>query len=414
MVVVLSTSALRLRLARAAWKRRLVDGTPVLVSPDLGPAVVGVRHPEIVLPRWAMAGDPEFRRLMIAHEREHQRAGDQRLVAAGLAMLVLIPWNPVLWWQLRRLRHAVELDCDARVLGSGEDVRSYGELLFAVSQRPSPRPSFATAFAEPTSYLERRIRAMTARPRRHRWLLASAATAAGTLLIAAACEMPRPIEPGSAEARPDVSAEGEVSPIPTPARTRVLVDSINRRHPEVFERGIARGQAVWFVLDGEDRFVSSWVGPNFSEERWKAFREEGRYPGMDLVPTLFSVTDGSGRWVPVVWAETMNPWESSPGIAREHQDAIRDYIASQDPSLLAGGVRLGEAVWILEEGRASIKDPIRRELWVAPVISDRKAQWEYLHGRIPPGHEVTAANFSVIGTGGETIPVAYAMKYVPR
>ena len=33
--------------------------------------------------------------------------------------VVLMPWNLPLWWQWRRLRFAIEVDCDARVLASG-------------------------------------------------------------------------------------------------------------------------------------------------------------------------------------------------------------------------------------------------------------------------------------------------------
>ena len=78
---------------------------------------------------------------------------------ASLALIVM-PWNPALWWQMLRLRVAVELDCDARVLRDA-DARSYGDLLLEVA-RPRRRLMLlgATAFAERASQLERRIRAI--------------------------------------------------------------------------------------------------------------------------------------------------------------------------------------------------------------------------------------------------------------
>jgi len=39
--------------------------------------------------------------------------------------------------QLRRLRCAIEVDCDARVLKAGHDTASYGETLIVVGQRRS-------------------------------------------------------------------------------------------------------------------------------------------------------------------------------------------------------------------------------------------------------------------------------------
>jgi hypothetical protein len=42
---------------------------------------------------------------------------------------------PLLWWQLRRLRHAIEVDCDARVLMAGHNMTTYG----AIEVYRSPR-----------------------------------------------------------------------------------------------------------------------------------------------------------------------------------------------------------------------------------------------------------------------------------
>jgi TonB family protein len=136
---------------------------------------------------------------VVAHEREHVRAGDPRLLAAALAAAVLTPWNPAAWWQLRRLRLAIEVDCDARVLRRRGDVRAYGSALLEVGRRAS-RSGFATAaFAEPVSSLERRIRIMTAPAARRPLLRAAACGAVAAALAAAACEAPEPTRPASRE-----------------------------------------------------------------------------------------------------------------------------------------------------------------------------------------------------------------------
>src|SRR2546428_771335 len=91
-------------------------GRAVLVSVNVGPAVAGLWRSQVVLPEWALRLGEGERRLMLTHEDEHVRARDPWLLAAAAAAVVLAPWNPVVWWQVRRLRLVVEMDCDARVL----------------------------------------------------------------------------------------------------------------------------------------------------------------------------------------------------------------------------------------------------------------------------------------------------------
>ena len=183
---------------RRVWRRETVLGVPVLVSNEMGPALVGAVSPAIVVPEWALAMDPAQIALMLRHEQEHRRAGDGRLLAAAHLALVVMPWNVALWWQLLRLRVAVELDCDARVLRDA-DARSYGDLLLEVARpRRRPRLIAVTAFAERASQLERRIR-FVARQRDR----AARGTRVGAALVAlatvtAAWVSPKPSVPARA------------------------------------------------------------------------------------------------------------------------------------------------------------------------------------------------------------------------
>ncbi|HEY4215779.1 MAG TPA: M56 family metallopeptidase [Gemmatimonadaceae bacterium] len=184
-----------LALMRRGWRRDVVLDVPVLVSESVGPALVGAMSPAIVLPEWALAMEPHQLALMLLHEQEHRRARDGQLLTVAQIALIAMPWNVALWWQVLRLRMAVELDCDARVLRAA-DARSYGHLLLEVV-RPGRRlqPMGATAFAERAGQLERRIRVL-AKPR-GRVVRGSRVAAAliGLVAIAAAWSAPRPAAP---------------------------------------------------------------------------------------------------------------------------------------------------------------------------------------------------------------------------
>ncbi|HEX3867504.1 MAG TPA: M56 family metallopeptidase, partial [Gemmatimonadaceae bacterium] len=186
---------------RRRWRREILLGVDVLVSERTGPALVGTLSPAIVLPRWTLAMDDHHLSLMLRHEQEHRRAGDGRLLTAAQVALVLMPWNAAIWWQIVRLRMAVELDCDARVLRSA-DARSYGDLLLEVARpRAGLRLVGVTAFAERATQLERRIRLM----RRRRNGLSRAARAGvaaiGVVVLSTAWVAPRPPVPPRTIAR---------------------------------------------------------------------------------------------------------------------------------------------------------------------------------------------------------------------
>ena len=210
-LATLAAAHLRLRRRARAWPRTVVDGIPVRVAPDLGPAVVGVRRTEIVLDEWTLAMEAPLRALVLRHEVEHVRGGDARLLAAAALLIAAMPWNAPLRWLAHRLRLAIEVDCDARVLRAHPDVRRYGLLLLTVAQRAAEgRPTRTllapAALAEPLTDLERRITVMRAPVATHR-VPRTVLLAAGALLsvggFALACATPEAVSgtqgrPGSA------------------------------------------------------------------------------------------------------------------------------------------------------------------------------------------------------------------------
>jgi TonB family protein len=172
---------------RRHWRHASVGGVRVSLTPDIGPAAWGVRQPEILLPEWAIGLESRVRRLMLLHEGEHVRAGDTRVVLASLLLLAAAPWNLPLWWQFRRLRQAIELDCDGRVLRRAPDARRYGTLLLEVGRRRSA-PVMVLALADPPSFLERRIRLITSEARiRSVRRVGGLAIVACSLVAAAVC-----------------------------------------------------------------------------------------------------------------------------------------------------------------------------------------------------------------------------------
>ena len=176
----------RLRSEMRTWTPGRVLGSPVMIADDRGPAVVGIRRSVVVMPRWIPELEDRLLRLVFLHEREHQRAGDHRLFSAAVAALVLMPWNVFLWWQVSRLRLAIEFDCDRRVLTRGESARDYADALITVGGRVSAPLLAAAAFAERKPAVERRLRRMTeplARLRIPRTLGASGVAALAIILV---------------------------------------------------------------------------------------------------------------------------------------------------------------------------------------------------------------------------------------
>lgn len=207
-----------------------LDGVQVRRTAGFGPAVVGLVRSVIVIPTWIDLLDDGARRLILRHEQEHQRVGDSRLLFAATLAVALQPWNLALWWQLCRLRDATELDCDRRVLGSGVDIRAYGQLLLAMSRRRPPSPFAAVALSNAKNTLDRRITAMTMHHTRGAYARALCAASLGAVLITLGCKTPSPVEVADTSATNLVAAAD--SPMAEPATSAVVTIDL----PEMLSR----------------------------------------------------------------------------------------------------------------------------------------------------------------------------------
>jgi beta-lactamase regulating signal transducer with metallopeptidase domain len=290
----------RLARCRSRWQEIDLDGERVFLSPDAGPAVVGVLRPAIVVPRWALSLDANARGLMLRHEAEHIAARDPYLLALGVFALIAFPWNAALWMIVRRLRLAIEVDCDARVVRASARVREYGLLLLAVGARRSSVVPFAAALAARRPLLERRLSAMTAsRPRSPRalsvgmvFVVVAATTAASRApRPAPLVRLPTPVASSSVvltrEVAPTVAPSTQDAELSAPARPprakarrapvattmslpaekqgrselpfSVIRAMVAAHHPSALE-GDTTISTVAIVLDAGDQYVQSWAG----------------------------------------------------------------------------------------------------------------------------------------------------------
>ncbi|HEY4219426.1 MAG TPA: M56 family metallopeptidase [Gemmatimonadaceae bacterium] len=182
----------RMRMARRVWSIVEVQGTTVRMSDNAGPAIVGLLRPEIVVPRWLLTRAPHEQRMALTHELEHVRVHDHLLLAAGCLAVVLMPWNPAVWWMFSRLRLAIELDCDARVLRQGTEPQSYGSLLIDLAEQSFGLRMGAPALVDGASHLQTRVMAMTKKTQRFARVRGSLVGLAAVSLLVVACEAKLP------------------------------------------------------------------------------------------------------------------------------------------------------------------------------------------------------------------------------
>ena len=177
---------------KRSWTQGTLCDTPVLIAPDAGPAVVGLLRPRIVIPTWLLKESAARQRFVLAHEQSHLHAADPHVLSIALCLLVAMPWNLPMWWQFRRLRRAIEVDCDARVLSGGSAVTGYCETLIQVGQNQSRSIGAVAAMSESGSFLEQRIRLMLLKPGKWTRLSALAMIGVSVSMVAFAAQVTPP------------------------------------------------------------------------------------------------------------------------------------------------------------------------------------------------------------------------------
>jgi len=337
-VLMVLVAALRVRRARRHWSAAdaetteavsIAAGRPVRVwlSPDIGPAAFGVRHPQVVLPTWVDTLDDEARRLLLAHEASHITARDPLLLRLALSLAVLMPWNLPLLFAYRRLHRAVEHDCDSRVLRSTRDARSYGRLLLETAERMtragSPPswsrvsrwlPAPVAGIGIRRSELELRLRALV-RPATS-WRTRVRALGAGIALLTAvlaACSVPTPeramagvasrtaptgsslmilardgAKGGGASALDSLAAADEfmtkVLPRTLAMRDSIIGDAARRAVPQVFS-DTAQEEFVWLLLDENYQVMRSNSGRQFASLNTRSSRNGNASERVAATPT---------------------------------------------------------------------------------------------------------------------------------
>ncbi len=234
-----------------ACEAREMKGVRVLVTDAMGPAAVGMGAAVVLLPRWALELEDQLLDLVLRHEQEHLRANDPTLLFLGLVLIVLLPWQLPLWWAWQRLRLAIEVDCDARLLRrqreqSGySDTRRYAQLLLLMSQRMThpatiarPLITMAAPMQPELSHLATRIQIMTRSKGRQAFggVALLVCGMAATASVAFAIPLPRP------SAMPQVAA-----PVQGDGRAIVRVTSVGMRDVEVDGSGKIKGEILIYA-----------------------------------------------------------------------------------------------------------------------------------------------------------------------
>lgn len=150
----------RLRAARRE------GGVHLAPARDIGPAVVGVFLPRIVVPAdFVTRYTPQERELVLAHERAHISAGDVHVNAVAALLQCAFWFNPLVYIARSALRVDQELACDERVMARhAGSRRAYAEALLKTQLAARAVPLGCTWPALGARPLKLRIAALARAP----------------------------------------------------------------------------------------------------------------------------------------------------------------------------------------------------------------------------------------------------------
>ena len=276
MFLLLAFALIRMRHRTARARMAELDGIPVRMDERLGPAASPFQGGSVIIPSWLQTLDPPLRRLVLAHEQQHLRAADPTLLLLGAFVVVLFPWSPAAWWMLRRLRLAIEVDCDTRTLaacnGVSESERMrYARLLILAAQRSAHgrRPVGASVLVPAvSSHLARRLQMLSnpvIRMTRTR-VLALAGTMLAITTVAFA--MPRPPLAAAIGEQPVELAGLYLMVPPDMPSTKMLAPGREFTYLRLAPDGRSRMEQVMVDARGERVAPTVDVGP-WSVEKWQ-------------------------------------------------------------------------------------------------------------------------------------------------
>jgi beta-lactamase regulating signal transducer with metallopeptidase domain len=237
----------------------VVAGHPVVITESLGPAVIGLAHPTILLPKWIRQMSARQREMVMAHELQHVQAKDQWLIGVAIGILIVFPWNVALWRQLKRLRLAIELDCDRRVLRARFGANEYGQVLVDAASLKAHDTGVVPALIESTSSLEKRIRAMLRSRAAHDKPMIAILALASMAICATAAALSPPAA-GLWKPHPVVGSVKEAPRVLSPQREweeqwQSLVRVIEHFEPGVLNADRSKTPFVFMATDDHGRVV---------------------------------------------------------------------------------------------------------------------------------------------------------------
>lgn len=114
------------------------------------PVVAGIWKPVIILPAAFVGWSKETQKMAILHELGHIQRRDLWMRSAAELACVLHWYNPLVWWLRAKLLSQCEYACDALVISSGADRRSYIKALCDVVEAciQEQRPQGLAAMAD--------------------------------------------------------------------------------------------------------------------------------------------------------------------------------------------------------------------------------------------------------------------------
>lgn len=145
----------RIRVAMGVRRRVLLAVSERVV----GPVLVGILRPMILLPPAALTGwSPEEIEMALVHELAHVRRWDNLVNVLQRVVEAVLFFHPAVWMVSRWLREGREHCCDAMVVAHTGRREAYAELLVSVAQQSVHRRLPSAAVALSSHPLARRVR----------------------------------------------------------------------------------------------------------------------------------------------------------------------------------------------------------------------------------------------------------------